>query len=176
MNSFKTMKPFLIILLIAIAGFILTLTDIIFNLEIMIYILVSFIILLMILFILFILLLKKEKITQNSIEEFEKTLKGGLYHFKCPSCNGIFAVKKSKKNNKKTVKMTCPDCGMIGFIPSHPEKIEEEIPEKKSLKANFKCISCGESITIWAEGTELHKKINVYTCPFCGIKKPLKRF
>lgn len=130
----------------------------------------------MILFILFILLLKKEKITQNSIEEFEKTLKGGLYHFKCPSCNGIFAVKKSKKNNKKTVKMTCPDCGMIGFIPSHPEKIEEEIPEKKSLKANFKCISCGESITIWAEGTELHKKINVYTCPFCGIKKPLKRF
>ncbi len=32
---------------------------------------------------------------------------------------------------------------------------EEEIPEIKSIKANFICNICGEGITIWAEGTEM---------------------
>ncbi|GAH17075.1 unnamed protein product, partial [marine sediment metagenome] len=35
--------------------------------------------------------------------------------------------------------MTCPDCGAIGVISPNPAQIEEEIPEKKSIKANFKC-------------------------------------
>ena len=110
------------------------------------------------------------------IEEFEKRLEGGLYHFKCPTCKGIFAIKKSKGNNKKPTKMTCPDCGAIGVISSSPCQIEEVIPEKKSVKANFKCNICGEGITIWAEGTDLYKNVNVYSCPFCGEKKPLTRF
>ena len=59
-----------------------------------------------------------------TVEEFEKRLMGGLYHFKCPSCNGIFAVKKSKSNDTKEIKMTCPDCGITGIIPTYPEEIE----------------------------------------------------
>jgi len=118
---------------------------------------------------------KEETDIKETIQEFEKTLKGGLFHFKCPSCDGIFAIKKSKKNNKKPVTLKCPDCGKIGVIPPFPVKIEEEIPEKKSLKANFTCIKCGEGITIWAEGTELYKDVRVYSCPFCGEKKPLER-
>ena len=110
-----------------------------------------------------------------SIEEFEKRLKGGLYHFKCPKCSGIFAIKKSRGNNKKKIMMTCPDCGIVGIIPPNPTSVEEEIPEKKSVKASFKCNKCGEGVTVWAEGTDLYKKVCVYTCPFCGEKEPLKR-
>jgi len=118
---------------------------------------------------------KKEEQPEITIEEFEKRLKGGLYHFKCPTCHGIFAVKKSKGNNKKYVKMACPDCGALGVIPPNPAQIEAVIPEKKSLKANFKCNNCGEGVTVWAEGSELNKNVNVYSCPFCGVKEPLKR-
>jgi len=112
----------------------------------------------------------------DTIEEFEKTLKGRLYHFKCPSCNGIFAIKKSKSNNKKPVKMTCPDCGAMGIISPNPVCTEEEIPEKKSLKANFKCKRCGEGLTIWAEGTDLYEELHVYSCPYCGEKDTMARF
>jgi len=118
----------------------------------------------------------KSKKIAYTVEEFEKSLKGGLFHFKCPTCSGVFAIKKSKSNDNQTVKMTCPDCGAIGFIPPNPFCIEEEIPEKKSIKANFKCTSCGEGVTVWAEGTKLYKDMNVYSCPFCGEKKPLDKF
>lgn len=110
-----------------------------------------------------------------TVEEFEKRLKGELYHFKCPSCGGIFAIKKSRGNNKKMIRMTCPDCGIVGIIPPNPVSVEGEIPEKKSAKVNFKCNSCGEGVTVWAEGAKLYKKVSVYTCPFCGGQEPLKR-
>jgi predicted RNA-binding Zn-ribbon protein involved in translation (DUF1610 family) len=113
--------------------------------------------------------------TIGTVGEFEKTLKGSLYHFKCPNCNGFFAVKKSKNDYKQPVKMTCPDCGEIGFIPFNPMFIEEEIPEKKSIKANFKCSICREGLTIWAEGTELYQDVHVYSCPFCGKEETMKR-
>ena len=128
----------------------------------------------MLLIIVFYITLERSRIVY-SVEEFEKTLKGGLYHFKCPVCGGIFAIKKSKSDNKKDVKMTCPDCGALGVIPSNPMVVENEIPEKKSDKANFKCMRCGERITVWAEGTDLYKNVGVYTCPFCGVEKPLKK-
>jgi predicted RNA-binding Zn-ribbon protein involved in translation (DUF1610 family) len=110
------------------------------------------------------------------VEEFEKTLHGGLFHFKCPVCYGYFAVKKSKQNNNKLVRMNCPDCGTIGVIPPQSATVvEEEIPEKKSIGINFRCGSCGEGITVWAEGAELHSDLNVYSCPFCGTDQTMER-
>jgi predicted RNA-binding Zn-ribbon protein involved in translation (DUF1610 family) len=114
-------------------------------------------------------------VEMDIVEEFEKTLEGGLYHFKCPTCNGYFAIKKSKGDNKQYVKMTCPDCGAIGVIPPNPATIEEVVPEKKSIKANFKCEVCNEALTVWAEGTDLYKKLQVYTCPYCGKIETMKK-
>jgi len=114
-------------------------------------------------------------VKEETVEEFEKTLRGRLYHFKCLSCNGIFAIKKSRRDNKKPVKMTCPDCGEIGIIPPTPKSVEEEIPEKKSVNVHFKCNICGEDLTIWAEGTELYPDVHVYSCPYCGEEKTMNR-
>lgn len=116
-----------------------------------------------------------EPVEMDAVEEFEKTLEGGLYHFKCPTCEGFFAIKKSKGDNKKYVKMTCPDCGAVGVIPPKPACIEEIIPEKKSIKAKFKCEICNEGLTIWAEGTDLYKKLSVYSCPYCGESETMKK-
>ncbi|MGF3555049.1 MAG: hypothetical protein ACQXXF_07280 [Thermoplasmatota archaeon] len=130
--------------------------------------LLFFLLLIFLLTVFIILKKKKEKSFINIIKEFEKSLTGELAHFKCPVCNGIFAIKKSKGDNKKTIKLTCPDCGKIGVIPPNPVFIEEEIPEKKSSKVNFRCSYCGEGITIWAEGTNLFENIQVFSCCFCG--------
>jgi len=113
--------------------------------------------------------------TEEVIEEFEKTLEGGLFHYKCPTCEGLFAIKKSRRNDKKPVKMTCPDCGMVGIIPTYGKTVEEEIPEKKSVGVNFKCNSCGEGVTIWAEGSELYSNICMYSCPYCGEQQTMNR-
>ena len=129
----------------------------------------------LILSIILIILSLKSPTTEGTIEEFEKTLKGKLYHFKCPDCEGIFAIKKSKRNNKKPFKMNCPDCGRVATIPPTPKRIEGEIPEKKSVNVNFKCNSCGEGVTVWAEGAELCPDVDVYSCPYCGIENNMKR-
>ena len=50
-----------------------------------------------------------------------------------------------------------------------------EIPEKKSIGINFKCTSCGEGLTIWAEGADLKPGLCLFSCPFCDTEKPLKK-
>lgn len=117
----------------------------------------------------------RKKTTQVSptVQEFEKTLEGQLHHFKCQNCNGIFAIKKSKHNNKKTFVLTCPDCGHMGTISSSPEIVVEQIPEKKSMSKTFRCQQCGEWVSIWAEGTELHPDIHIDSCPYCGAKQTM---
>lgn len=124
------------------------------------------------------IIFKKQNFSTNeyTIENFEKKLKGALYHYKCPECKGIFAIKKSKRNNKKPFRLTCPDCGTIGLITSSTTQyIKENIPEKKSLGINFECINCGEGVTLWAEGSELYPKIKLYSCPFCGKENSMTK-
>ena len=160
------------ILIFGLAVLIFSINDIIFDMGMMILVIAAYGILIALTIF---LKLRKGKIVINTVEDFEKKLKGGLFHFKCPTCEGIFAIKKSKRNDEKPIKMTCPDCGAIGMVPANPISIFEEIPEKKSLKANFKCTSCSEGITVWAEGTDLYKNINVFSCPFCGQDQTMDR-
>jgi predicted RNA-binding Zn-ribbon protein involved in translation (DUF1610 family) len=164
------------ILLLGILLFIVSLYDIFSDQGWIQEILAVYGILIILVFILLLVNTRKpsaEKINKT-VEEFEKTLKGRLHHFKCPKCTGIFAVKKSRQNNKKAFTLTCPDCGYVGRIPSKPTVVEAEIPEKKSVNINFKCSKCGESVSLWAEGTQLHSDIKIHTCPYCGEKQTMK--
>ncbi len=180
MKLFNFLKKSWLIILFIVLGlclFIFSFYDIVFNLGLIVISLLSYGVLI---FLLIFLIYKRSKtkivpIDMDVVEEFEKTLEGGLYHFKCPTCNGFFAVKKLKGDNKQYVKMTCPDCGTIGVIPPNPASIEDVIPEKKSIKAKFKCDICNEGLTIWAEGTDLYKKLHVYSCPYCGEIETMKK-
>jgi len=166
---------FAAIILLSIVVLLSSLFDIVYEKQWLQIILTLYAIL--IIFTIVLLFLKPtKKIVESGdiVEEFEKTLKGKLYHFKCPNCNGIFAIKKSKSNNKKPFTLTCPDCGTVGKISSSPPVIVEEIPEQKSENIKFKCKSCGERVSIWAEGTDLFRNIQVYSCPYCGEKQPMK--
>ncbi len=176
MNWLYSKAPYMLLVLLAFWILVFSIFDVVFDKGWQVVLILSYILIIILFFVLILLRANQKLNTYLSIEEFEKTLKGGLYHFKCPKCSGIFAIKKTKRNDKKPVKMTCPDCGEIGFIPVNPLCVEEEIPEKKSLKANFRCNACGEGVTIWAEGTELYDHTTVLSCPFCGVKEPLQRF
>ncbi len=173
--SFKENTYFSLVVLFSFLVFILSIIDIIFDFELGIIMIALYIIILILLFSSILFYYQKKKIPPLSINEFEKSLSGGLFHYKCPVCGGIFAVKKSRGNNGISTKMTCPDCGVIGNVRKNPECVIEEIPEKKSLKANFRCSKCGEGITIWAEGSDLYKDTNVFICPFCNSSKALQK-
>jgi len=175
MNFFQNKIPYTMFLVFAFLFLILAIIVSMFSSYLILVFLALQIILALVLLIIIIRRQQEQTKVLLSVEEFEKRLKGGLYHFKCPSCGGIFAIKKSRGNNKKIVKMTCPDCGKVGFIIPNPRTIREEIPQKKSVKANFSCGRCGEGITVWAEGADLYKNVSVYSCPFCGTEKPLRR-
>lgn len=176
MNKDNLNKLFSIITIIGVIILLFSIFNIIFNLDFMIIIIIIYLILFLLSFILIMYYNQAHSKVLNKIKQFEKTLEGGLYHFKCQTCNGFFAIKRSKSNDNKPIKLTCPDCGAIGFIPPNPVSIEEEIPEKKSMNINFRCDNCGEGITVWAEGTDMYQNMIVYSCPFCGTKKPLIRF
>lgn len=49
---------------------------------------------------------------------FEKSLNSKLRHFKCPNCNRIFTIKKTKVSNNRSFKVTCPSCRATGWVPS----------------------------------------------------------
>jgi predicted RNA-binding Zn-ribbon protein involved in translation (DUF1610 family) len=71
----------------------------------------------------------KKPIVIENVDEFEKSFKEKLHHFKCSSCGGIFAIKKSTHNNKKPFSLTCPDCGTTGIISLKSSEIIEKILE-----------------------------------------------
>jgi len=106
---------------------------------------------------------------------FEKTLHGGLYHFQCSRCKGMFALKESRKNDIQELTLTCPDCGAVGRISSHPPTIVDRIPSEKSPRVSFICTKCGERLNVWAEGKPLSDHISIFSCPYCGTKKPMKQ-
>ena len=173
MTSVRSKLPFVAMILLACVVLILSLWDIIYERQWIQGILALYGILAILTIVLLFLRTQKKSTDANAVKEFEKTLEGKLYHFKCPNCNGIFAVKKSKRNNKKPFTLTCPDCGYIGKIPPTPKSIVAEIPDQKSEKTKFKCGNCGEWISIWAEGTDLFQDIQIHSCPYCGEKQSM---
>ena len=148
MTSVRSKLPFVAMILLACVVLILSLWDIIYERQWIQGILALYGILAILTIVLLFLRTQKKSTDANAVKEFEKTLEGKLYHFKCPNCNGIFAVKKSKRNNKKPFTLTCPDCGYIGKIPPTP-------------------------ISIWAEGTDLFQDIQIHSCPYCGEKQSM---
>ena len=173
----KSKLPFIAIILLACVVLFFSLWSIIYEDQWLQSILALYGILIILAVVLvFISSKKKSTDLKHVVNEFEKTLEGKLHHFKCPNCNGIFAIKKSKRNNKKSFTLTCPDCGNIGTISSTPKLVVEKIPKQKSVKASFKCKNCGEFVTIWAEGTDLYNEMKIHSCPYCGKKQSMNIF
>jgi len=166
---------FIVIILLSIVVLFSSLFDIVYGNEWLQIILALYAFLIIFTIVLLFLAPEKKVVgSKDIVEEFEKTLEGKLYHFKCPECDGIFAIKKSKQNNKKPFTLTCPDCGNVGRISGSPPVVVEEIPEQKSENIKFKCKNCGERVSIWAEGTDLVRKVEIYSCPYCGERQTMK--
>jgi predicted RNA-binding Zn-ribbon protein involved in translation (DUF1610 family) len=166
--------PFISIILLAFVVLFFSLWDIMYHEGWLEWVAVVYGILFLVLVLFLVSTIRKKSEVSSTVEAFEKSLKGKLHHFKCQNCQGIFAIKKSKHNNKKAFTLTCPDCGTVGLIPSKPQRVIEEVPEKKSVHKNFKCGQCGEWIMVWAEGANLVSDLHVYSCPYCGTKKSMR--
>ncbi len=124
--------------------------------------------------VLFLFMYRSSQKQSDPVALFEKTLQAGLYHFMCRDCGGMFAVKESRKNEIHSLTLTCPYCGSIGRISDQPPLIIDKIPSEKSPKVSFLCTQCGERLNIWAEGSSRSNEISIFSCPYCGINKPMK--
>ena len=133
MTSVKSILPWIAIILLTCVVLFFTLRDIIYEkqlLQLLDYtfkrqMLQRIIILYGILAIFTIVLIfsrltKKFEAVSRSGRKFERSLKSKLHHFKCPNCNGIFTIKKSKDTDNRSVIITCPRCMAIGRIPPKP--------------------------------------------------------
>jgi len=175
MNILQSKIPFLLIFFAGIITLVASIWDVLSDSGFFEYLLAVYGILIILCIVLVALKFVNKPEDVDLIDTFEKSLEGRLHHFKCPNCSGIFAVKKSTHNNKKPVKMTCPDCGHVGVIPSVPSVIKGDVPKTKSPSVKFKCTNCNERVTLWAEGTVLHPDIKVFSCPYCGYQQPLSK-
>jgi DNA-directed RNA polymerase subunit RPC12/RpoP len=119
--------------------------------------------------------IKKRPRANKAVKLFEQSLKGSLHHFKCPNCDSIFAIKKSKINNKKPFILYCPTCNTQGLITPKPIVIKEKIPQEKSPRTKYQCAICGERITMWSEGSMLQPTPQILSCPYCESNKPLNQ-
>ncbi len=153
---------FLLIILTAITTFILSLWDILYQNDWFASIMAAYGILFIGSILIFII---EKKIPTTKIED---TLKGDISHYKCPQCNYIFTLKKSKKNNHHSFAFVCPTCGTKGTISDHPTIVQEDIPDQKSMITTFICKRCGEWVSVWSQGKTTLKDLQIGTCPFCG--------
>jgi len=131
MTSLKRMVPLIAIIILACVLFIFTVRDLIYEkqlLELIDFILkrdmLQRILIMYIILTVFAIVLiysyatKKSEIVSIYGKIFEKPLEQKMRHFKCPNCNAIFTIKKSKvKNNKESI-ITCPSCKTIGYTTS----------------------------------------------------------
>jgi len=177
MPSLKSRIPLIAIIILTGVVLFFTLRDILYEkqlLQLLDFIsekqMLQRIIILYVILIIFVIVLTSSRITKKfetvlrSRRIFEVLLKDKLHHFKCPNCNEIFTIKKSKINEDKSFVITCPCCGSTGRIPSMP----------KSVEAKFECINCGEQVSIWADEAKSSHKVVVYSCPYCGKKQSMK--
>ena len=168
-------QGFIIIFFASVIVFLYSLWDIIFQKNSIIISLTLYFMLLSIVLIFYYQFIFRRQGKKDPIQVFKKTLEGGLFHFKCPHCNGFFAIKESMFKTYGQTIITCPDCGKLGIIKPKPPIVYDAIPEKKSTDVKFCCLYCGESLKLWAEGTEIYPILKVFSCPFCGVNKPLKK-
>jgi len=177
MSSIKSKIPLIVLIILLIIVIFFTSIDIIYEKQI--FDLLDFIIMrqfllrtltLYVILIIFVIVLLFSQRTKKSkeisyIEKiFKKMLGNKLQHFKCPNCNEFFTVKNLKGNEGRSFVITCPCCGEIGRIKLKP----------KSKEIKFKCVNCGEQVSIWAEKTKSPHDIVVYSCPYCGERQSMK--
>lgn len=104
-----------------------------------------------------------------NLTKFQKALRGGLYHFCCCRCGGMFAVKRSRYNDRRSFFLLCPICGRKGrTIVGNAFFSVNSIPVEKSSPVRFACRSCGEYVSLWVEGSAPFEDSRLLSCPYCG--------
>jgi DNA-directed RNA polymerase subunit RPC12/RpoP len=167
-NFLILIPPFIAMILLVVA-----LWDFITDQQFILPILALYAILFILTIVFLFLRINAQPLGNNAVKLFEKSLKSSLHHFKCPHCSALFALKKSKIDNRKPFILYCPSCNTRGLISSKSTVIMERIPQVKSPRTKYQCTKCLEWITIWSEGSILQPKTEILSCPYCGSSKPL---
>ncbi len=176
MKVVRTRWPFVLLILAGIAVLLVSFVDMVLQKGWFQHVIVSYIILIILAVVLIVLtkVIEAPEIFKE-LEEFEKLPGGRINHFKCPQCGSFFAIQEAQHEQKHTLKITCPSCGVTGAIPLKPQTNKEKIPSKKSKPLRFKCDKCNEEIMVWAEGGDIVTDVKITVCPYCGEQNTLRK-
>ena len=136
MTSFKSKIPMVAMIILICLVFFFTLWDVVYEkqlIELFNFILkrqlLQKIVILYSILIIFAIVLIYSRMAKKSWAVlyrgriFDESLEDKLRHFKCPNCNRIFTIKKTKGDENRSFKITCPSCRTIGLVPSKPKSV-----------------------------------------------------
>jgi len=131
MTSVKRTMPIIAIIILACILLIFTVRDLLYEKELLDLIdfilkkdMLQRILIMYIILIIFAIVLiylhatKKSEIVSLYGSIFEEPLGRKMRHFKCPNCNVVFTIKKSKIDKNKKSTITCPSCKTVGYTPT----------------------------------------------------------
>lgn len=131
MTSVKRIMPIIAIIILAFVLLIFTVRDLLYEKELLDLIdfilervMLQRILILYVILVIFAIVLiytratKKSEIVSLYGRIFEEPLGKKTRNFKCPNCNVIFSIKKSKVDKNKKLTITCPSCKTVGYTPT----------------------------------------------------------
>lgn len=155
-------------ILLALAVFLATVADIVFNdSDLKWYLLPAYVVL----FILGILLLFSRKRHLQEVNEIKAIERAWL---QCGTCSSVFQFGSESFLSRRRVGFTCPVCGDESALPlPGTNPVERELPPGRLEEDNYVCTSCKEDIVVGVYGGR-PREVDFRACPKCGVKGQIK--
>lgn len=167
-NVRRRRTAYVLVILAAIAVFVATVWDIVFNDSDLKWFLLPVYVVLFILGLL--LLISRERHLQevNEIKALERAW------LECDTCRSVFQFGSESFLSRRRVGFTCPVCGDESALPlPGSEPVERPLPAGRLEEANYLCGNCKEDIVVGVYGGR-PRDVDFRACPKCGVKGQVK--
>jgi len=154
---------YVLLILFAIAVFLATVWDIVFNASDLKWPLLTAYVVLFILGVLALISRRRHLEEVNEIKALERAW------LECDNCRSVFQFGSESFVSRRRVGFTCPVCGDESALPlPGVEPVERALPAGQLHEANYVCGNCKEDIVVGVYGGR-PRDVDFRACPKCGV-------
>ena len=151
-------------IVLAIATFVATVWDIVFNDSDYQWYLLPVYVVLFIFAILALISRRRHLEEVNEIKALERTW------LECDNCRSVFQFGQESFLSRRRVGFTCPVCGDESALPlPGADPVERPLPSGRLEEVNYLCGNCHEDIVVGTYGAR-PRDVDFRACPRCGEK------
>jgi CRISPR/Cas system-associated protein Cas10 (large subunit of type III CRISPR-Cas system) len=159
---------YVVFILLAIAVFVATVWDIVYNDSDLKWFLLPAYVVLFILGLILLLSRKRHLEEVNEIKVLERAW------MECDTCRTVFQFGSESFLSRRRVGFTCPVCGDESALPlPGAEPVERPLPAGRLEEINYLCGNCKEDIVIGVYGGR-PRDVDFRACPKCGVTGQIK--